>query len=196
MGLLSRVLDVVERAAWGFGDEPEPPGSPRDPRSPEERAYVEQFTDESEVDRLRRQNAEYFEIIERIELERDGLWRMHRQGVAEHLNAQALLEQQLMTARLQLSRTVTMLNKVREEAGVELIKKPEDLEEYTSEPVGTARRYAESMTALCQEFPALLAQVRPRMLNGKWARALVERSEAVADGDKNDPRPDAHASPD
>lgn len=148
-------------------------GRYHDPRPPEERAFCEQHSNETEVERLRRQCFEYFGIIERIEQERDGLWRMYRESVSEHLNAQALLERQIMNTRRQLGRAVAMLNKMRKEHEREPIKKPDDLEPYEGEPVGTAKSYAENMIQLCDRYSEKLAEARPGMTDGEKERAAV-----------------------
>lgn len=145
-----------------------------DPRPPEERAFCEQFSNESEVERLRRQCFEYFGIIERIEQERDGLWRMYRASVSEHLNAQALLERHLMSTRRQLGRAVAMLNKLRQEHELEPIKKPDDLEPYEDEPVGAAKAYAQAMISLCEKYPDALDRARPTMTDGSKERDRVD----------------------
>jgi hypothetical protein len=145
-----------------------------DPRPPQERAFCEQFSDETDVERLRRQCFEYFGIIERIEKERDGLWRMYRVSVSEHLNAQALLERHLMSTRRQLGRAVNMLNKMRKEQELEPIKKPDDLEPYEGDPVGTAEAYAKGMIELCGAYNDALNKARPDMTDGKKRRDAVD----------------------
>lgn len=147
-----------------------------DPRSPEERAYVEQFSNESEVERLRRQRDEYFAIIERIERERDGLWRLYRQSVSEHLNAQHLLERHLAGARVQVGRAVTMLNELRKQSGKEPIE-VKGLGPYEGEPIGTAKQYAEEMIELCKRFPEMLDGAKPELVDGKQERDDVAASQ-------------------
>jgi hypothetical protein len=154
------------------------PGHYDDPRPAAERAFCEQFSGETEVERLRRQCFEYFGIIERIEKERDGLWKMYRASVSEHLNAQALLERHLMSTRRQLGRAVQMLNKMRAEKKLEPIKKPEGLEPYEGEPVGTAKGYAEGMIALCDQYSEALKAARPPMTDGKVERDAVASEKA------------------
>jgi len=162
---LARRLDDDNGKSW--------PGRYTDPRSSQERAFCEQFSDETEVERLRRQVYEYFGIIERIEKERDGLWRMYRTQVSEHLNAQALLERHIMNTRRQLGRAVIMLNKMRAERDLEPIRKPDDLEPYEGEPVGAAQEYAENMIKLCNGFVDALDAARPKMVDGKKEREDV-----------------------
>jgi hypothetical protein len=152
-----------------------------DPRPPEEVAYVEQFSPETEVERLRRRCDEYFSIIERIERERDGLWKMYRQSVSEHLNAQALMERHLMNTRRQFGRAVAMLNKMRKESELEPLKKPADLEPYEGEPIGTARKYADSMVELCSNFPSLLSKAKPHLVNGDEERKKVAGDDDAVD---------------
>lgn len=158
----------------GDGNGHEWPGRYDDPRSPEERFFCEQFSDETELQRLRRQCFEYFGIIERIEQERDGLWRMYRVSVSEHLNAQALLERHLMNTRRQLGRSLQMLNKMRHDRELEPIKKPSDLEPYDGEPVGTAKAYAEDMIKMCGEYSEALEAARPPMTDGKKERGSID----------------------
>jgi hypothetical protein len=98
---------------------------------------------------------------------------MYRASVSEHLNAQALLERHLMSTRRQLGRAVHMLNKMRKEQEQEPIKKPDDLEPYEGEPVGTAKEFAEGMIELCNEYSEALEAARPPMTDGKKERAAV-----------------------
>jgi len=144
-----------------------------DPRSPQERAFCEQYSNETEMERLRRRCSEYFDIIERIEKERDGLWRMWRESTSEHLNAQALLERHLMSTRKQLGQAVVMLNKMRKQQSLEPVKKPAQLEPYEGEPIGGAKAYAENMIKLCGKFSDALETAKPSMTDGKEERQKI-----------------------
>lgn len=155
-----------------------------DARPPEERAFVEQFSAESDLQRALRRAREYFGIIERIESERDELWSMYRVEVSEHLNAQALMERRLMENRAQLGRSLKMLNEMRKEKNMPLVKKPTDLEPYEGEPIGVARDYADNMVKLCDLFPERLEAARPKMVDGSAEREEVA---GAADNDRASP---------
>jgi hypothetical protein len=173
--LKAKAVDVISRALQDDDDGGEwSVGRYHDPRPAEERAFCEQFSSESEVERLRRQCFEYFGIIERIEQERDGLWRMYRESVSEHLNAQALMERHLMSTRQQLARAVAMLNRMREKQDLKPIDNPGGLEPYDGEPVGSARAYAEAMISLCDKYSEALEKARPPMTDGKRERDDVD----------------------
>lgn len=152
-----------------------------DPRSDVERSFVNQLTNETDVQQLRRKAAEYFDIIERIETERDGLWQMYRVGVAHHLNAQSLLERRLMETRRQLGRAIAMINKMRAEKELPPLNKPGDLEPYEGEPVGTARKFADDMLALCREFPDRFSKVRPLLTEGVKERDSKTNGQSTKD---------------
>jgi hypothetical protein len=153
---------------------------PDDPRSPEERTYVEQFSNETEIQRLRRRCREYFDVIERLERERDALWKMYRVECSEHANAQSLLERRLGEVRLLLGRAIAAINAMRKKEDMEPLKKPADLEPYEGEPVGAARRYMERTVELCREFPKLVEQSKPLMVDGGKERERL--GYASADG--------------
>lgn len=109
---------------------------------------------ESEIEKLRRHNAEYFSVIERIERERNEWITMYREQSAEHLTAQGMLERDLMAVRQTAQRAILMLNVLRKEKGEPPIKGTADLLPYDGEPVGLMERYAERMLELRAQLAA------------------------------------------
>lgn len=128
-----------------------------DVRSHEERLYAEQYSAETEIERLDRKCREYFRVIESIERERDE-WResFHRQ-TREHFVAQALLERKILETRQISMRLLHLLNEERKTAGKEVmtVTRPSELVPYDGEPVGMAEKYLENMKRLWAEFPEL-----------------------------------------
>ncbi|MCP4240243.1 MAG: hypothetical protein GY772_06740 [bacterium] len=109
---------------------------------------------ETPLERESRRAREYFEIIVRIEKERDGWVAMYRTQVSEHLTAQGMLERQLIATRKVAARAVKMLNAMRSEKDMSPVECEDALEAYEGEPVGIAERYATRMKALHDAMPA------------------------------------------
>lgn len=137
--------------------------------------YAEQFAEEGEVERLERKCQEYFEVIERIERERDEMWRMYRTQVAEHLNGQGLLLKERARLMVQLSRAVKTLNRMRKEQGLEPIKGPGKLDPL-DEISQTAERYIEDMVALCRSATKRLEEARPPFVSGEQQRERIRQA--------------------
>lgn len=107
-------------------------------------------------DELRREtmrSAEYFHLIERIELQRNERWEMFLQQASEHCNAQAMLEDHLMMTRQLLTNCATQLNALRVKEGLEPVKKPA---EFADPPIGSAAEYRERMKQLRESAAALI----------------------------------------
>lgn len=109
-------------------------------------------------------SAEYFHLIERIELQRNERWEMFLVQASEHANAQAMLEDNLMMTRELLRNAATQLNDLRTKAGLEPVKKPLD---FADPPIGTASEYRERMKKLRESADALI--------DGKKERAEIEK---------------------
>jgi hypothetical protein len=114
------------------------------------------FVGETPLQREQRKCAEYFDVIVRIEHERNGWIDMYRTQVSEHLTAQGMLEKSLVSARQMAARAVKMLNKMREDAGLEAITAETGLKAYDGEPVGIAEKYAARMKELHSSMPAVI----------------------------------------
>jgi hypothetical protein len=74
-------------------------------------------------------NGEYFEVIERIERERDQWKDMFFTQASEHQNAQALLQKMLADCSNNLRSALGQLNFFRKGADLELVSTPKMLEE-------------------------------------------------------------------
>lgn len=137
-------------------------GSSPDESIIDDRMYSGQFSSESEAQRWKRKADEYFSVIERIEKERDDLWSMYRTQVAEHLNAQTMLLKERVKLRQQLGRAVGMLNKMRKEKGLDLVKKPADLEVFDAQIDRLAEDYIEKMVRLSKTARDRLDEAKPK----------------------------------
>jgi hypothetical protein len=94
-----------------------------------------------------RHKAEFFELIERIEKQRDEWREMFERSAMEQLTALNMVDRALATERRKLSFVVKRLNEYLEKDG----KKPIDegkLSTDSTPPAGEYKRYAESMKML------------------------------------------------
>lgn len=148
--------DPLDEAPWA-GD------VSMDPH-PVEQAYVDQFVTEGELEQLRRRSEQYFDVIGRIEKERNQWIVMWRDQSGEHLVAQGLLEKRLIETRQVAMRAISMLNVMRKDKDLDPIEVRgfDDLEPYDNEPVGTAERYAERLHELCDQLPTPIDGVAER----------------------------------
>ena len=104
---------------------------------------------EDRIVQLERIKGEYFEVIERIAVERDQWKRMFFEQSRGHLNAQALLERTITHTRNQLRACVAFLKaKVGAEAVEEMAKVARAVD---APPIGTAIEYGKKMLALAEE---------------------------------------------
>jgi hypothetical protein len=117
-------------------------------------ALQSRYRPETALEQAERRALEYFDVIERIERERNGWIEMYREQVAEHLTAQSMLEHEVIALRRTATRAILMLNEQRKEAGLVPISGPDDLVPYTGEPVGTMERYAARMLELREQAAA------------------------------------------
>lgn len=104
---------------------------------------VERLKAENEV--LERRNREYFDVIERIEKQRDEWKEMYFTQSAQHQVAQAMLQRRAQLVGEQLVVAVKHLNAFLTQAGHELVQTPQNLEELKDD---VAARYGERMKAL------------------------------------------------
>ena len=112
---------------------------------------VARYAPENPLELAERKCREYFDVIERIERERNGWIEMYRTQVAEHLTAQSILERELMATRQTAQRAILMLNVLRKEKKLEPIQGTKSLLPYDSEPVGLVEKYAKRMMILRSE---------------------------------------------
>jgi len=166
---------VVHQQVQSFSD---------DPRPFEERQFVEQMASESETDRLRRRCDEYFKVIESIEHQRDKWIDDWQTQMRQHVNAQVILEKQIITYRQLVARLFHQLNAMRKEAkmGELTIQNMDDLEPYDGEPVGTAERYAASMIELVSKLPE---QINGVVRREQITEATRDESEPESPSTKN-----------
>jgi hypothetical protein len=115
---------------------------------------VARYSRETALETSERKCREYFEVIAKIERERNGWVEMYRVQVSEHLTAQSILERQLISTRQVSARAIVMLNKLRKEQDLEPVQAPKDLDPYDGEPVGLVEQYAEQMLSLLEKMGA------------------------------------------
>jgi hypothetical protein len=111
-----------------------------------------------------RRSREYFGLIERVLAQRDQWHQMFNEHAAGHINAQAVLEGQILVLRQLLINAMKEVNDVRKEKGLEPLSKPLDL---WAEPIGTAevfKRWIEQKRA----------QV-PQLIDGKAERDRIAK---------------------
>lgn len=82
-------------------------------------ADVEVAEDESELENLRRQKEELFDLVVRIEKQRDDWKTRFFEQAHQHQNAQAMLEDHVRVVGTTLVRTVEILNELRVKNGLE-----------------------------------------------------------------------------
>lgn len=157
--MLGLLKDLRRRAVNRLADAISPPLPPVVDFDEDKAPFGE---GESELERVRRQRDEYFEVISRIEKERDELWHMYRVQVSEHLNAQGLLSKERARLIRMLAKTVQALNQMRKDKGLEPIKGPAELGISPATDVGQiAERYIHDMIRLCESAPKRLEEARP-----------------------------------
>lgn len=94
---------------------------------------------------LERINGEYFDVIERIEKERDQWKEMFFTQASEHQNAQAMLQKMLADCSNNLRAALGQLNFFRKGAELDLVSNPKMLEEM---PKDLPEQYGERMKKL------------------------------------------------
>ena len=97
---------------------------------------------------LERINGEYFDVIERIEKERDQWKDMFFTQASEHQNAQALLQKMLADCSNNLRAALGQLNFFRKGADLELVSTPKMLDEM---PKDLPEQYGLKMKKLASE---------------------------------------------
>ncbi len=112
-----------------------------------------------EIAILKKNNLAYFELIERIEKQRDERWDMFLLHSSEHQNAQALLENALFQTRAMLKNAIEQLNVYLKNSGKKLIDRPNDLMGY---PIGTAKEFGEKMEDLRKKMSPSIDGKRER----------------------------------
>lgn len=105
---------------------------------------------------------EYFEVIERIEKERDQWKDMFFTQSSEHQNAQAMLQKMLADCSNNLRGALTQLNFLRKAAGIEPVVNPAMLEKV---PTDLPEKYGEKIAELA-------ASARPQT-DGRSERAKI-----------------------
>lgn len=134
------VLKKVKSAAKWLSDDSDDSVDFLEPRHSDERpgwrrgVGVEEFVDtrlSEALDRLKtseRINREYFDVIERIERERDQWKDMFFTQASEHQNAQAMLQKMLTDCSNNLRGALSQLNFFRSGAKLEPVMTPQMLE--------------------------------------------------------------------
>ena len=97
---------------------------------------------------LERINSEYFDVIERIEKERDQWKDMFFTQASEHQNAQALLQKMLADCSNNLRAALSQLNFFRKGADLETVITPKSLIDF---PTDLPDQYGAKMKKLASE---------------------------------------------
>lgn len=116
---------------------------------------------------LRRRNLEYFDVIERIERERDGWKERFFTQSSQHQTAQAMLERRGGALARQVTTLLAAINKMRKEVGDEPIA-PSLLPGLPDQISSEA--YGERMKKLGEEMPP--------PVDGKAEREVIAGSDA------------------
>lgn len=122
---------------------------------------------------MERVSDEYFEVIERIERERDQWKDMFFTQANEHQNAQAILQKMLGDSATHLRSAIKQLNVFRKGAELDPVVNPRMLEQL---PTDLPEKYGERMRELAK---GALAQT-----NGLVERAKIAASAAISSVEK------------
>jgi len=102
----------------------------------------------AEIDDLRRRNSEYFELIERIEKQRDQWKEMFFTQAAQHQTAQEMLQRRLGIVGDQLALLVRRVNVMLKRAGLPTLDSPQSLEALSED---VAAQYGARMGELADQ---------------------------------------------
>jgi len=109
------------------------------------RRQIDQLKDERNT--ALRHKAEFFDLIERIEKQRDEWREMYKRSAMEQMTALNVVDRALAIERRKLGFVVKRLNEYLEKDGKKLIDEAQ-LSKESAPPSGEYKRYAESMKAL------------------------------------------------
>ena len=142
-----------------------------DARIAELRSLIEDR--QAELSWHRRRAEEYFELVQKMEQQRDEWRELYKRDASGHQNAQYVLQDAVIFARTQLARVLTMLNAYRTEKGEPPITQP--LPDPRDPPVGTA----DKTKVENDRVAALMQTPEKKDIDGGAAReAIREKFEA------------------
>jgi len=95
-----------------------------------------------------RHKREYFDLVERMEKQRDEWREIARSSAQQYHTALAMMERTIGHERLVLKGAIEEINRMRKEGGLEPLKHKSELPGVFDPPVGEAKRYAEAMFEL------------------------------------------------
>lgn len=133
---------------------------------------------------LERHKAEFFDLIVRMERQRDEWRDIHRDSTGKYHEGLLMMESALRTERVRNARLLVRLNAYREAEGKEPITTPRYLDRelgVDATPIGRAKQYAEDVATLEREGNAehrkrRQGADRPEDIDGAAARSeLAER---------------------
>lgn len=148
---------------------------------------------------LERHKAEFFDVIERIERQRDEWRDIHKESVGKYHVALEMLERELRRERVRNAKLLVHVNKLREDKKLDPIKTPRHLDRelgLDADPVGLAKQYDEAVTLLLKEgAPESRRQRklagededRPDDVDGVGERDELRRKHAEEDGGEKAP---------
>jgi hypothetical protein len=185
--------DMVERFKrqmrhfneWIAGDGPQPDWVSNDPTLPQ---HVLQKTRPIELEslqikcqQLQRHKDEFFDVIERIEAQRDEWRDIVKDSVGKYHTALGMLERELRLERVRTARLLVAFNTMREEKKLEPIHTPRYLDRelgIDAHPVGLAAQYQEAIDELLlrgapDQRKKRKGAERPADIDGKAERAAI-----------------------
>lgn len=146
-----------------------------------------------EVGLLTRHKNEFFDIIERIEAQRDEWRDMGKDSVGKYHTALAILERELRLERVRNAQLLVAFNKMRADRDLDPIKTPKYLDRelgIDATPVGSAKQYTAAVEELFRQGDPEARKARkmkgdpedrPEDIDGRAERAALKESQA-ADG--------------
>ena len=142
-----------------------------DARIAELRSLIESI--QAELSWHRRRADEYFELVQKMERQRDEWRELYKRDASGHQNAQYVLQDAVIFARTQLARVLTMLNAYRTAQGEPPITQP--LPDPREAPVGMA----DKTKVENERVTALMNTPEKKDIDGDAAREVIrEKFEA------------------
>ena len=146
---LSSAIGKAKEIARALLEDVDPVQIPEPEAPSQESVLLEEAQDRLKT--LERINREYFEVIEKIEKERDQWKDMFFQQSAEHQTAQAMLQKMLADCAANLRAAIVQLNFFRKGAELGPVVTPALL---ASLPTDLPEKYAQKMKALADSAMA------------------------------------------
>jgi len=142
----------------------------------------------SQIEELKRHKREFFDLIERIEAQRDEWKEMFKRDAAQHLQALGILEIALKAERVRIARLLVYLNKLRDKEGLDPIKTPKHLDTelgLEAPPVNTVKERVQEIRELFQMGDADSVRKRAGKPRPADIDAKAERDKLCAGHDED-----------